>query len=169
MDDEKLGIIFPAIPDIFILGDGFPYKGNGKTPKYTEMIFDKLKLRHKNDKYLFPAGTIFWYRPNALKRLLQYDIKKFDIPKEPIESDGTILHAIERSIAYIAFSEGYKYKIAIDKDILKETYLNYEQHIQYIKNNTLSIRLCIKLLIHAFKNKIKKKIPFILKIKAYIK
>ena len=76
---------------------------------------------------------------------LKNNINKFKIPSEPIKSDGTVIHAVERIIAYIAHTEGYKYKLVIDSDILKESYLNYEQHIIYTKNNFMNQKIFNKL------------------------
>lgn len=48
----------------------------------------------------FPAGSMFWYRPDSLHTLLDYkwDIEHF--PEEEGQTDGTLMHAIERLIPY---------------------------------------------------------------------
>jgi lipopolysaccharide biosynthesis protein len=56
---------------------------------------------------MFPVGTMFWFRPAALQPLLASDLRYDDFPPEPLPNDGTLAHAIERSILYIALSQGY--------------------------------------------------------------
>jgi glycosyltransferase involved in cell wall biosynthesis len=55
----------------------------------------------------FPAGTIFWYRPIALRNLFELNIGLDDFPPEPIPHDGTLAHAVERSIPYFLKNNGY--------------------------------------------------------------
>jgi rhamnosyltransferase len=50
---------------------------------------------------------MFWFRPKALKTLIEYDWNYEDFPKEPNDTDGTLLHAIERIYPFVAQHEGY--------------------------------------------------------------
>ena len=54
-----------------------------------------------------PLGTMFWFRPAALKPLFDHDWQWEDFPPEPNDIDGTILHAIERAYGYVAQASGY--------------------------------------------------------------
>ena len=54
-----------------------------------------------------PLGTMFWFRPAALKPLFDHDWQWEDFPPEPNNIDGTILHAIERAYGYVAQASGY--------------------------------------------------------------
>jgi rhamnosyltransferase len=54
-----------------------------------------------------PLGTMFWFRPKAMKRLIEYDWEYSDFPKEPNATDGTLLHAIERVYGLVVQAEGY--------------------------------------------------------------
>ncbi|KTB75593.1 rhamnan synthesis F family protein [Pseudomonas syringae] len=56
----------------------------------------------------YPAGGMFWARPEALKDMLE---KKYDydfFPLEPLPNDGSMLHALERVIGLLAEKNGYK-------------------------------------------------------------
>lgn len=55
----------------------------------------------------FPAGSMFWARSAALRPLWQAGFRWEDLPPEPIGEDGTLMHAIERAVSYIAFAQGY--------------------------------------------------------------
>ncbi|NDR55564.1 glycoside hydrolase family 99-like domain-containing protein [Aliiruegeria sabulilitoris] len=56
----------------------------------------------------FPAGTMFWFRPEALSELTQIDLNAFDIERGL--ADGTLPHAIERIICILAEGNGFKTK-----------------------------------------------------------
>lgn len=64
-----------------------------------------------DNRYLleFPAGSMFWYRPQAIKPLLDSGMTFQDFPDEAGQIDGTIAHAIERSFLYIVESEGFRW------------------------------------------------------------
>ncbi len=58
-------------------------------------------------RYLFPAGTMFWFKPKALKGLLDVGWGLNDFPTEAGQLDGTMAHAIERMIGLITTANGY--------------------------------------------------------------
>ena len=57
----------------------------------------------------FPIGTMFWARTNALMPLLDLKLGWDDYPPEPIPYDGTILHALERLLPFVARHAGYRF------------------------------------------------------------
>lgn len=102
---EDLGVAYPAPVDIssewIAWGPNFPLAQN---------LIHKLEIDASvlNDELDFPAGTMFWFRPDALSDLFNGKITKEDFPKEPIGLDGTIAHAIERCVQYLAANAGYE-------------------------------------------------------------
>lgn len=66
-------------------------------------------------------GTVFWFRPEALRSLFQreWQIEIFD--PEPIDNDGTIIHAIERAYGFVAQGQGYYTSV-----IMNSTYAEQE-------------------------------------------
>jgi lipopolysaccharide biosynthesis protein len=44
----------------------------------------------------FVAGTMFWYNPESVKKLLDLDLQDSIFEEEPLEPDGNIPHAVER-------------------------------------------------------------------------
>lgn len=64
-----------------------------------------------DDDLVFPVGMMFWFRPQALKQLSEFDGGYDYFPEEPIADDATVAHAIERSINYIAKHNGYHYRV----------------------------------------------------------
>ena len=71
-------------------------------------LCNKLTVPQPPDGYIeFPAGTMFWANPQALKPLMDYPFTPNDFDLEQGQSDSTIMHAIERSLAHIAQAQGY--------------------------------------------------------------
>jgi glycosyltransferase involved in cell wall biosynthesis len=57
----------------------------------------------------FPIGTMFWARASALKPLFDLKLGWDDYPPEPIPYDGTVLHALERLLPFVAHYAGYRF------------------------------------------------------------
>lgn len=109
--DPQLGIAAPTLIDdlkrFYNWGENFDHAKKlmidiGADP---DLISDS-----ENENTEFPAGTMFWFRPVALKKLLNSNLSYRSFPKEPIEPDGTIAHAIERCMYYIAEDSTFTYK-----------------------------------------------------------
>lgn len=82
----------------------------GLNREYAEQLFDRIKIPRlflHTQPLHFPAGTMFWFKPAALEPLLSSDLSMDDFMDEPIPDDGTLAHAIERCILYIATYMGY--------------------------------------------------------------
>ena len=63
----------------------------------------------------FPSGSMFWFRPQALRYLLSREFTVDDFGPENGQVDGTFAHAIERSFFYVCELSGYywiKYDLA---------------------------------------------------------
>ncbi|HZY67113.1 MAG TPA: rhamnan synthesis F family protein, partial [Devosia sp.] len=56
----------------------------------------------------FPAGAMFWFRPQALQPLFDLELEYTDFPEEPISDDGTIAHAIERCLFVVPQHGGWR-------------------------------------------------------------
>jgi rhamnosyltransferase len=108
-ENPRLGMLFP--PPV-IHG---PYKrlvsglwaGNYNN---TVALAKRLGVDVILDKYIdpiFPAGGMFWFKPEALRKIMKHDWEYEDFPDEPMPGDGTIGHAFERIYCLAAQSEGY--------------------------------------------------------------
>ena len=60
------------------------------------------------DFFDFPVGAMFWCRPAVLLPLLDLGLDWDDYPSEPAPRDGTVLHAIERLMPFIARKAGFE-------------------------------------------------------------
>ena len=63
------------------------------------------------DRHLleFPAGFMFWFKPQALRSLSRRSLSFADFPAEAGEIDGTLAHAVERAVLYMVEAEGYRW------------------------------------------------------------
>lgn len=80
----------------------------------SKQLLEQFKTRseYTEDKPpIAPFGTMFVFRPRALKKLFNGPKKNGwsydDFPKEPIENDGTMLHGLERAYPFFVQDEGY--------------------------------------------------------------
>ena len=63
---------------------------------------------HTLPKYvIFPTGTMFWIKAEALRSFVDLGFSWQDYPEEPLPSDGTLLHAIERMFALNCQHQGF--------------------------------------------------------------
>lgn len=111
--EPQLGIAFPSAPVhsnyTYSIGNG--WSGNfGNTRKVLDQFGANVKL-NEHTLCVAPLGTCFWFRKDALKKLFTGFCGRgwsySDFPREPNRCDQTLLHAIERSYAYMAQAAGY--------------------------------------------------------------
>lgn len=112
-------------------------------------IAEELDLRVKLDEAtpIAPYGTMFWFRPKALRKLFQRKWTWDEFNAEPNHVDGGLAHVLERLIGYTAQDAGY-----ITEQIMAEisASLNYamlefkfQKIAQYLPFNTAwQVHMC---------------------------
>jgi len=100
----EIGLIFPDDPSVFGWDDNRDYACSLGEKMGLGQLFDR---GHFN----FPAGTMFWARPQALKPLVDLEFKWQDYPEEPLGSAGTMLHAIERLLPFVVEKMGFRWAV----------------------------------------------------------
>jgi lipopolysaccharide biosynthesis protein len=131
-DNPKVGICFPPYPPYFLLLAPNAFRGSPDDIKNFDGVFKRIEQTKNNEpsSYLFSVGTMFWFRPEALKTLVDNENLKFkDFPKEPIRNKSTIAHGLERAIPYIVQSNGYQVKLIITKSWLLKSFFIYEDRL----------------------------------------
>jgi glycosyltransferase involved in cell wall biosynthesis len=99
--DDRLGLVFPDSPQLPC------WDGNREI---AEQLARRIGMAADLPTFFdFPAGTMFWARSAALKPLFDLKLEWEDYPSEPIPSDGTILHAIERLLPIAVQHAGYRF------------------------------------------------------------
>lgn len=132
--NDNITMIFPPIY-YFV----FPYikEMDKNDEKNINELLNRLKIEFKPtaSNFIFPTGSMLWYRPNALKPLFNLNFQYNDFPKEPIPTTGTLAHAIERVIGILGEQNNYKIKLFINRKSLIENLYNLYKLIENIKNN----------------------------------
>ena len=87
-------------------------------------------------------GTMFWYKPAALKKLVEYDWKWSDFNAEASDdkkskghTDGSVAHVIERLLAYCAHDAGYAAYCISTAENMRTDHLNLEYKMNRIMTN----------------------------------
>jgi glycosyltransferase involved in cell wall biosynthesis/SAM-dependent methyltransferase/uncharacterized coiled-coil protein SlyX len=93
-EDPSIGLVFPDDPYVM---------GWGENKKNAENLLGKMNVSGMKlyENINFPVGTMFWARTKALQPLFDLKLKWSDYPEEPLPYDGSMLHAIERSLPII--------------------------------------------------------------------
>lgn len=103
MKDPELGLLYPDDPYIV---------GWGQNKIDAEKLTERIGLKPVTQTYIdFPVGTMFWARTKAIEKLLTAALAWDEYPEEPVPTDGSILHAIERILPHVAGDAGYKTKV----------------------------------------------------------
>lgn len=95
--NKELGIVMPEYhPHIY------PHINWGQNKPLVAELANRLNLDIDTSSPVlpFPAGSMFWYQPTKLAGLLDYPWQRDDFPEEEGQTDGTIMHAIERVLPY---------------------------------------------------------------------
>ena len=126
IENNNIGIIFPPIfPETF----HYILELNELDKLNMRKLLDRMNINFIPDSsnFIFPTGTMFWYRKNVLKNLFDLNLLLDDLPKEPIPVTGTILHAIERLFGIVCEYNGYKIKCYIDrKELVNALFYTYD-------------------------------------------
>src|SRR5262245_17091762 len=92
--EGRLGIVFPDDPHLSDWDDN---------QEVAAELATRMGIMEPLPPFFdFPAGTMFWARTEALRPLLSLKLDWSDYPIEPVPSDGTILHALERLLPFAA-------------------------------------------------------------------
>jgi hypothetical protein len=90
-EESALGMVIPKYHPFIA-----PHINWGQNLENAKMLAERLSIELPDDIKKFPAGSMFWYRPSALRRLFESGLSEHDFPSEEGQIDGSIMHAIER-------------------------------------------------------------------------
>jgi rhamnosyltransferase len=127
----ELGLFINDVPTTFNFNYGPSYIGERELAPFKEKIWQQLNYPkqmtlQESSTTVMAYGTMIWYRPQALADLLALDMTA-DVPKEPLPYTS-ILHAFERLLVYVAWANGYDYRISKNKALTNGFISNVAQN-----------------------------------------
>ena len=132
VNNPRLGLLSPPEPNhsTFFTTIGFEW---GPNYDITRGLAKKLGLAVPMNEMMppvAPLGTMFWFRPAALKPLYAQDWKYEDFPPEPNKIDGTLLHAIERIYPFVVQEAGFYPAIGMTDKFAAIEYNNLRYYVR---------------------------------------
>ena len=177
VDNPRLGILSPPEPNhsTFFTTIGFEWGPNYNVTKKLAKELGLTVPMNVMAPPVAPLGTMFWFRPKAMKPLYDYDWKYTDFPPEPNKIDGTLLHAIERIYPFVVQQSGYYPAIGMTDKFAAIEYQNLRYYVrgynQVLVNNGIGPfydqMVAIMNQVFALRGSFKAVIKF--RIKAYLK
>lgn len=102
-ENQNAGLIYPdyyvEIPDI-------AYSWLANTAQGRE-LFKQYDLGDMPTVFNYPAGSFFWASTKAFSPLFEHGYTYEDFPEEAGQTDGTLAHALERIVPFIAKKQGF--------------------------------------------------------------
>jgi rhamnosyltransferase len=128
--EKNLGVVFPPYPPMITITTPRAYLGNSEMRSLFREVMEKCAPNAPMETAtpIFPAGTLFWYRPKAMRSLMNAGYTQESFPAEPLPP-LTLAHVIERVVPYTAQSGGYYYKLAIPDGEMQKGYLLMEDRL----------------------------------------
>ncbi len=124
-ENAHIGVL---VPPIVKHGSYFKYYMNFWTNNFenTLRLAKRLGVRDSLlDPEITPVsiGSMFWFKVKALSLLWNEKFLRKNFPEEPLETDGTINHAFERLIPYVAQEQGYYTGVIMTQQYIKHDWL----------------------------------------------
>jgi predicted HAD superfamily hydrolase len=101
---EDVGLVYPVTYHLL------PYSAHTwlSNKEAARIFLNSMGISPGHISYIdFPAGTMFWARAKALKKLLSLGLTYHDFAEERGQNDGTIAHVIERALVPIVKSQEF--------------------------------------------------------------
>ncbi len=135
-DNEKLGLLVP--PEMAGIWCNHAYTDMWKTDFDNTLKLAEYLDLNCNIDFRYPPitiGTVFWCKTDAMRKLFNKKWLYSDFREEPLPLFGTLGHAVERILAFVAQDAGFDtaYVMSMEfaqdyifqlKDTLREAYKN---------------------------------------------
>ncbi len=148
---ENVLKLFVDNPDIGLLVPPEPYTYMWQTffwrieYERTKALAEELRLVNTIIEKDYPPitlGTVFWCRSHIMKKLFEKQWKFEDFIEEPMPTEGTISHAVERIFAFLAQDAGSETATIMCESYAKKLILllqNEKREIYEILNEGMEI------------------------------
>lgn len=138
ISDDRLGLLVPPKPYhsgyIKLLGDSWTICYE-EAAKLWKMLGYTDELEEDSEPYAL--ASMFWFKRDALLPIFANVIQKRDFPGEPMKTDGTFNHALERIVVYVAKKQGFYTATVQAVESAHNTITNYEFMLKRIVKDLL--------------------------------
>lgn len=131
--DEGYGVLLPPKP-IGTHNDSMytePWDNDFENVVQLAHRIELTKMIVREDKDFVSLGSVFWCQTKALEKLFAYKWNYADFPEEPMPDDGTISHAIERILGFVAIDAGYKTAVIMNTRYASKMVMLLQDKLQY--------------------------------------
>ncbi len=73
-----------------------------------EALVQRAGMGFQPEALSFPAGSMFWAKPAALRSLKRLGLSAFDFETEAGQTDGTTAHLVERAVGWMSLQSGFE-------------------------------------------------------------
>nr|WP_090271354.1 glycoside hydrolase family 99-like domain-containing protein [Thalassovita taeanensis] len=109
----------PALLDTFLsdpeaafwVADGQHFNSTewwGSNFEVTRYLMRRIEMEIGPDVLSFPAGSIYWMKPLMVGLLKSLDLREESFEEEEAQVDGTLAHALERAMGFLAMAAGHE-------------------------------------------------------------
>ncbi|NYS32549.1 alpha-L-Rha alpha-1,3-L-rhamnosyltransferase [Streptococcus danieliae] len=121
-EQPKLGLVIADIPSFFRYNRIVTAWNEHQMAAAMNQLWEDMGLSKTidfagMDTFVMSYGSFAWFRYEALKPLFELDLQAEAIPEEPLPQNS-ILHAMERLLVYIAWNQGYDFRISPSPKVL---------------------------------------------------
>ena len=103
-EDRTLGLLGPKATWVMAADDN----AWAKNKQHLNELVARMGLPSAAVPSSFFAGTMFWYRPAALRSLAALGLSSGEFAHEMGQTDGTLAHAVERILTPVAQNVGFR-------------------------------------------------------------
>jgi len=133
LDNPAIGVVVPPLVNLSFSHFGHAWYAN--RPMVERLVGEmNLRVHLDSDTPIAPYGTMFWFRPTAIRKLFERRWTWSEFNAEPHHVDGGLAHALERIICYVAQDAGYITYQVMNTASAAQNYSSVEYKLQKVQS-----------------------------------